>query len=175
MATATRAVRAPVRTEALDEVVREPRRRLQVVARRRRRLWLATVVAAMVFAIMASLITVQLRGAAAQRELDRIRFERVAVLARNDRLKLIIDQMKAPELIVSQATAQGLQPPTDRVRLVPQPAQLAEATAGPTGTTNPADANTSPAAPHNRAASPGVDENAGPSIPAAGPTPAPAP
>jgi cell division protein FtsL len=137
MASASRAVRATPRPTRTVDVVREPRRRLQVVARRRRRLWLTTVVAVVVFAAMAALIVVQLRSAAAQRELDSIRKQRREVIAYNERLKLAVDRLQAPEVIMSQALALGLQIPQQRTRLVPQPEQLAEAAAGPAGTTPP--------------------------------------
>jgi hypothetical protein len=132
VASVNRAVRAPARPSGHD-VVREPRRRLQVVARRRRRLWLATTVAASIFVAMAGLIVVQLRTAAAQRDLDRIRAERSETIAYSERLKLLVDQLQAPEAVVNQAVALGLTFPGDRTRLVPQPEQLAEAAAGPAG------------------------------------------
>jgi hypothetical protein len=132
VASVSRARSAPARQGG--DVVREPRRRLQVVARRRRRLWLATTVASLVFVAMAGLIVVQLRTAAAQRELDRIRAERTDTIAYNERLKLIVDQLQAPETVVNQAVGLGLTFPGNRTRLVPQSAQLAEAAAGPAGT-----------------------------------------
>jgi cell division protein FtsL len=122
--------RAPAgRTSLSDDPIREPRRRLRVVAQRRRWLWLAVISGVVVFAALAALIAVQMQSVTDQQELDSISKRRRELTNYRDRLQLRVDELESPERIVFEAEVIGLVRPTERVRLVPKPEQLDEAVA----------------------------------------------